>query len=72
MHSNLNDHFSMIKNAVTILPRGDGTRDDNCVLVMDLQFIVEDISDSQINKALIQVLDHLYSVNDMSIKYEKE
>lgn len=41
------------------------------VLVMDLQFIVEDISDSQINNVISRVLDHLHYENNPRVNYEK-
>ncbi|KAK4716521.1 hypothetical protein R3W88_014859 [Solanum pinnatisectum] len=67
-------HFTILcleRDVATRLSRGVRTRVDICVLVMDLQFVIEDISDLQINKFVNQALDHLHYENDLSVKYDK-
>ncbi|KAH0752620.1 hypothetical protein KY285_005768 [Solanum tuberosum] len=68
-------HFSLhclVRDAASRLPGGVGTRDDICVLARDSQFIVEDISDSQLNKAVRGGLDRLHNEDDPCVKYERE
>ncbi|WMV52316.1 hypothetical protein MTR67_045701 [Solanum verrucosum] len=60
------------RDAASRLPGGVGTRDDVCVLARDSQFIVEDISDSQLNKAVRGGLDRLHYEDDPCVKYERE
>ncbi|XP_015078452.1 nuclear factor related to kappa-B-binding protein-like [Solanum pennellii] len=62
----------LVRDAAARLPGGVGTRDDVCVLARDSQFIVEDISDSQLRKAVKRGLDRLRYEEDPWVKYEKE
>ena len=62
----------LVRDAAARLPGGVGTRDDVCVLARDSQFIVEDISDSQLRKAVKGGLDRLHYEDDPCVKYEKE
>ncbi|WMV52313.1 hypothetical protein MTR67_045698 [Solanum verrucosum] len=55
LKTNRPTHFSLhclVRDAAARLPGGVRTRDDVCVLARDSQFIVEDISSSQLNKAV--------------------
>ncbi|XP_049402641.1 uncharacterized protein LOC125866334 [Solanum stenotomum] len=61
----------LVRDAAARLPGGVGTRDDVCVLARDSQFIVEDISDSQLRKAVKGGLDRLHYEDDPCVKYER-
>uniref|UniRef100_M1ARA1 Nfrkb n=1 Tax=Solanum tuberosum TaxID=4113 RepID=M1ARA1_SOLTU len=61
----------LVRDAAARLPGGVGTRDDVCVLARDSQFIVEDISDSQLSKAVKGGLDRLHYEDDPCVKYER-
>ncbi|XP_015079082.1 nuclear factor related to kappa-B-binding protein-like [Solanum pennellii] len=54
----------LVRDAAARLPGGVGTRDDVCVLARDSQFIVEDVSDSQLRKAVKGGLDRLHYEED--------
>ncbi|XP_049342692.1 uncharacterized protein LOC125806985 [Solanum verrucosum] len=76
LKTNRPTHFSLhclVRDAAARLPGGVRTRDDVCVLARDSQFIVEDISSSQLNKAVRGGLDRLhYELDDPCVKYERE
>ncbi|KAK4725036.1 hypothetical protein R3W88_027815 [Solanum pinnatisectum] len=61
----------LVRDAAARLPGGVGTRDDVCVLAGDSQFIVEDISNSQLSKAVKGGLDRLHYEDDPCVKYER-
>ncbi|XP_070051168.1 uncharacterized protein [Nicotiana tomentosiformis] len=68
-------HFTvlcLVRDAAARLPGGVGTRADICVLVRDSQFIVEDISDLQVNQVVSGALDRLHYENDPCVKFEKK
>ncbi|WMV52317.1 hypothetical protein MTR67_045702 [Solanum verrucosum] len=60
----------MTIDATAGLPGGVGTRDDVCVLARDSQFIVENISNSRLSKAVKGGLDRLHCEDDPCVKYE--
>ncbi|XP_009787940.1 uncharacterized protein [Nicotiana sylvestris] len=68
-------HFTvlcLVRDAAARLPGGVGTRADICVLVRDSQFIVEDISDLQVNQVVSGALDRLHYENDPCVNFEKK
>ncbi|XP_015055562.1 nuclear factor related to kappa-B-binding protein-like [Solanum pennellii] len=74
LKSNRPTHFSLhclVRDAAARLPGGVGTRDDVCVLARDSQFIVEEISDSQVSKAVKGGLNRLHYEDDPCVKYDR-
>ncbi|TMW80251.1 hypothetical protein EJD97_022316 [Solanum chilense] len=74
LKSNRPTHFSLhclVRDAAARLHGGVGTRDDVCVLARDSQFIVEEISDSQLSKAVKGELNRLHYEDDPCVKYDR-
>ncbi|GBG73960.1 hypothetical protein CBR_g17672 [Chara braunii] len=59
----------LVRDAAARLPDGIGTRADVCELLRDSQYIVEDVSDSQINQVVSGALDRLHYERDPCVKY---
>ncbi|XAR69009.1 hypothetical protein NMG60_11000441 [Bertholletia excelsa] len=62
----------LVRDAAARLPGRIGTRADVCTLVRDSQFIVEDISDLQMNQVVSGALDRLHYELDPCVQYNKE
>lgn len=68
-------HFtihSLVRDIAARLPGGIGTGSGICVLVRDAQFIVEDITDLQLNEVVKGTVDHLHYEDDLYVKYDKQ
>ena len=48
------------RNAAARLPGSIGTRSDVCTLIRDSRYIVEDVSDAQVNQFVSGALDRLH------------
>ncbi|OMP03612.1 Nuclear factor kappa-B-binding protein [Corchorus olitorius] len=61
--------LSLVRDAAARLPDGMGTRADVCVLLRDSQYIVEDISDEQLNQVVSGALDRLHYEHDPCVQF---
>ncbi|KAL5740955.1 hypothetical protein ACOSQ2_030135 [Xanthoceras sorbifolium] len=59
----------LVRDAAARLPAGMGTRADVCTLVRDSQYIIEGVSDEQVNQVVSRALDRLHYENDPCIQY---
>ena len=59
----------LVRDAAARLSENIGTRSDVCILMRDLQYIVEDISDEQLNQVVSRGLDRLHYENDPCVQY---
>ncbi|KAL9426404.1 hypothetical protein AB3S75_033228 [Citrus x aurantiifolia] len=59
----------LVRDAAARLPENMGTRTDVCTLMRDSQYIVEDISDEQLNQVVSRGLDRLHYENDPCVQY---
>lgn len=64
--------LSLVRDAAARLPSGVGTRADICVLIRDSQYIVDDISEQQLNQAVSGALDRLHCEHDPCVKFNGE
>ncbi|CAI8024304.1 Nuclear factor related to kappa-B-binding protein [Geodia barretti] len=62
--------LSLVRDAASRLPNGEGTRVDLCVVVRDSQFIHEHVSDVQLNNAVSGALDRLHYEKDPCVRYD--
>ncbi|KAA8516494.1 hypothetical protein F0562_017000 [Nyssa sinensis] len=62
----------LVRDAAARLPGSIGTRADVCTLIRDSQFIVEDISDSQVNQVVSGALDRLHYELDPCVQFDKD
>lgn len=62
----------LIRDAASRLPDGVGTRADVCQLARDSGYIVDSISDSQINSVVSGALDRLHYEKDPCVKYDSD
>ncbi|OMO72678.1 Nuclear factor related to kappa-B-binding protein [Corchorus capsularis] len=61
--------LSLVRDAAARLPDGMGTRADVGVLLRDSQYIVEDISEEQLNQVVKGALDRLHSEYDPCVQF---
>ncbi|KAL4340256.1 hypothetical protein GQ457_08G012350 [Hibiscus cannabinus] len=64
--------LSVVRDAAARLPDRVGTRADICVLVRDSQYIVEEISDDQLNQVVSGALDRLHYEQDPCVRFNAE
>ncbi|KAF6171055.1 hypothetical protein GIB67_014635 [Kingdonia uniflora] len=60
----------LVRDAASRLPGGIGTRADVCTLIRDSQYIVEDVSDAQVNQAVSGALDRLHYERDPCVQFD--
>ncbi|XWS55749.1 hypothetical protein CRYUN_Cryun09bG0027300 [Craigia yunnanensis] len=64
--------LSLVRDAAARLPGGMGTRADVCVLIRDSQYIVEEISEEQLNQVVSGALDRLHYEHDPCVQFNGE
>lgn len=62
----------LVRDAAARLPGSIGTRADVCTLIRDSQYIVEDVTDAQINQVVSGALDRLHYERDPCVQYDAE
>ncbi|KAJ7980927.1 Nuclear factor related to kappa-B-binding protein [Quillaja saponaria] len=62
----------LVRDAAARLPGSIGTRADVCTLIRDSQYIVEDVSDAQINQVVSGALDRLHYERDPCVQFDAE
>ncbi|KAF5744662.1 hypothetical protein HS088_TW07G00239 [Tripterygium wilfordii] len=62
----------LVRDAAARLPGSIGTRADVCTLIRDSQYIVEDVSDTQVNQVVSGALDRLHYERDPCVQYDSE
>eukprot|EP00731_Ephydatia_muelleri_P033837 Em0039g23a len=62
--------LSLVRDATSRLPNGEGTRIDLCILVRDSQYLQETVSDTQLNNAVSGALDRLHYEKDPCVRYD--
>ncbi|GAV71393.1 hypothetical protein CFOL_v3_14887 [Cephalotus follicularis] len=62
----------LVRDAAARLPGNIGTRADVCTLIRDSQYIVEDVSDAQINQVVSGALDRLHYERDPCVQFDGE
>ena len=62
----------LVRDAAARLPGSIGTRADVCTLIRDSQYIVEDVSDSQVNQVVSGALDRLHYERDPCVQFDGE
>ncbi|KAM6597887.1 hypothetical protein CsatA_008411 [Cannabis sativa] len=62
----------LVRDAASRLPGSIGTRADVCTLIRDSQYIVEDVSDSQVNQVVSGALDRLHYERDPCVQFDGE
>ncbi|KAI5074304.1 hypothetical protein GOP47_0010265 [Adiantum capillus-veneris] len=60
----------LVRDAAARLPGGIGTRADVCSLIRDSQYIVEDVSDAQLNQVVSGALDRLHYERDPCVRFD--
>ncbi|MCO5600839.1 hypothetical protein L7F22_054954 [Adiantum nelumboides] len=60
----------LVRDAAARLPGGIGTRADVCSLIRDSQYIVEDVSDPQLNQVVSGALDRLHYERDPCVRFD--
>ncbi|KAK9289668.1 hypothetical protein L1049_007826 [Liquidambar formosana] len=68
-HINL---LCLVRDAAARLPGSIGTRADVCTLMRDSQYVVEDVSDIQINQVVSGALDRLHYEFDPCVQFNGE
>ncbi|KAH0468635.1 hypothetical protein IEQ34_001867 [Dendrobium chrysotoxum] len=62
----------LVRDAAARLPGGIGTRADVCTLIRDSQYIVEDVTDAQVNQVISGALDRLHYERDPCVQFDGE
>ncbi|RRT70625.1 hypothetical protein B296_00031069 [Ensete ventricosum] len=62
----------LVRDAAARLPGSIGTRADVCTLLRDSQYIVESISDAQVNQVVSGALDRLHYERDPCVQFDSE
>ncbi|XP_024159485.1 uncharacterized protein LOC112166812 isoform X2 [Rosa chinensis] len=62
----------LVRDAAARLPGSIGTRADVCTLIRDSQYIVEDVSDTQVNQVVSGALDRLHYERDPCVQFDGE
>ncbi|XP_020583349.1 uncharacterized protein LOC110026662 isoform X2 [Phalaenopsis equestris] len=62
----------LVRDAASRLPGSVGTRADVCTLIRDSQYIVEDVTDAQINQVVSGALDRLHYERDPCVQFDGE
>ncbi|GMJ12105.1 hypothetical protein HRI_004879700 [Hibiscus trionum] len=64
--------LSLVRDAAARLPDRMGTRADVCILIRDSQYMVEEISDEQLNQVVSGALDRLHYEHDPCVRFNSE
>ncbi|KAL8525560.1 hypothetical protein ACS0TY_014975 [Phlomoides rotata] len=62
----------LVRDAAARLPGSIGTRSDICTLIRDSQYVVEDVSDVQVNQVVSGALDRLHYGHDPCVQFDGE
>jgi hypothetical protein len=62
----------LVRDAAARLPGSIGTRADVCTLLRDSQYIVEDVSDAQVNQVVSGALDRLHYERDPCVQFDAD
>ncbi|XP_068669221.1 uncharacterized protein [Aristolochia californica] len=62
----------LVRDAAARLPGSIGTRADVCTMIRDSQFIVDDVSDAQVNQVVSGALDRLHYERDPCVQFDAE
>ncbi|KAI8573808.1 hypothetical protein RHMOL_Rhmol01G0304300 [Rhododendron molle] len=62
----------LVRDAAARLPGSIGTRADVCTLLRDSQYIVEEVSDAQVNQVVSGALDRLHYERDPCVQFDGE
>ncbi|CAH9094421.1 unnamed protein product [Cuscuta europaea] len=62
----------LVRDAAARLPGSIGTRADVCTLIRDSQYIVEEVSDTQVNQVVSGALDRLHYERDPCVQFDTE
>ncbi|XP_074580818.1 uncharacterized protein LOC141837285 [Curcuma longa] len=62
----------LVRDAAARLPGRIGTRADVCTLLRDSQYVVENISDAQVNQVVSGALDRLHYERDPCVQFDSE
>ncbi|KAK8352614.1 hypothetical protein V6Z12_A05G105900 [Gossypium hirsutum] len=62
----------IVRDAAARLPGSIGTRADVCTLIRDSQYIVEEVSDVQVNQVVSGALDRLHYERDPCVQFDGE
>ncbi|KAL8129868.1 hypothetical protein V2J09_019023 [Rumex salicifolius] len=62
----------LVRDAASRLPGSIGTRADVCTLIRDSQYMVEDVTDAQINQVVSGALDRLHYERDPCVLFDGE
>lgn len=62
----------LVRDAAARLPGSIGTRADVCTLIRDSQYVVEDVSDPQVNQVVSGALDRLHYERDPCVQFDGE
>uniref|UniRef100_A0A1D1XJZ0 Nuclear factor related to kappa-B-binding protein n=1 Tax=Anthurium amnicola TaxID=1678845 RepID=A0A1D1XJZ0_9ARAE len=60
----------LVRDAAARLPGSIGTRADVCTLIRDSQYLVEDVSDAQVNSVVSGALDRLHYEQDPCVQFD--
>lgn len=63
--------LGLVRDAAARLPGKMGTRADVCTLLRDSQYVVDDISDYQVNQVMSGALDRLHYEVDPCVKFDR-
>ncbi|KAJ6818438.1 uncharacterized protein M6B38_405285 [Iris pallida] len=62
----------LVRDAASRLPGSIGTRADVCTLIRDSQYIVEDVTDAQVNQVVSGALDRLHYERDPCVQFDSD
>ncbi|XVF68650.1 hypothetical protein PTKIN_Ptkin11bG0018500 [Pterospermum kingtungense] len=62
----------LVRDAASRLPGSIGTRADVCTLIRDSQYIVDEVSDAQVNQVVSGALDRLHYERDPCVQFDGE
>nr|XP_017251356.1 PREDICTED: uncharacterized protein LOC108221994 isoform X1 [Daucus carota subsp. sativus] len=62
----------LVRDAAARLPGSIGTRADVCTLIRDSQYVVEEVSDAQVNQVVSGALDRLHYERDPCVQFDGE
>ncbi|KAL7127371.1 hypothetical protein ABFS83_14G248600 [Erythranthe nasuta] len=62
----------LVRDAAARLPGSIGTRADVCTLIRDSQYVMEDVSDAQVNQVVSGALDRLHYERDPCVQFDGE
>ncbi|OAY85535.1 Nuclear factor [Ananas comosus] len=62
----------LVRDAAARLPGSIGTRADVCTLIRDSQYIVENVTDAQVNQVVSGALDRLHYERDPCVQFDSD